>query len=177
MRPLQVGTLHARVGLHLGGGTIADHAPSFENDDAVRDAVDHAQVMLYDHDRQAFQQFGHKFQNHGSLGMAHPGGRLIQQHDLRRGGESDCEFQLPLLAVRQLFGTCVMRAPDAHPAQPTGGAFVQRRVGIGRPPRIPVPRAGAALHAEPHVLQQGELREDVCLLEAAADTEARALSG
>ena len=49
------------------------------------------------------------------LGRAHAGGRLVEAKQLRLGGERDADFEIALLAVRQIGGQFVGLAQAGRP--------------------------------------------------------------
>src|SRR5581483_892841 len=155
-----------------GGDDLAVH----QHGDAVRQAEDDAHVVLDHHQRLPFGDPADERHRVLRLGMAHPGGRLVEQDDLGAGGDGDADLQRALFGVREHGGGRGAPAGEAD-----GFDDPVRAIGRVAQPAQPVPE-GVAVPERPedraaHVVEDGEVVEDVADLEAAAQSAALDLEG
>ena len=94
------------------------------------------------------------------------GHRLVEQEELGRLGERDCQLQPALLAVRERAGRRVRPGLQVDDGQRLQGGRVERRLARDRLPETEA-RAGARLHGQRDVLQRREARQHVRDLEGA----------
>ena len=142
---------------------VLDDAAVGHEDDAVGDAAREAHLV------------GHAEHRHAVLGQADHGvehlldhlrverrGRLVEQHDLRVHAEGARNRDALLLAARELARVLVRLLRDADPRQ----VLHRRRLGFRRA------QAARAHRRQRAVLQHGQVREQVELLEHHADLAA-----
>ena len=124
----QVGLDDARVGAHLGGLALGDLLAVVEHGDVLGDAHDDLHVVLDQHDRDAalVAQLVHELRELVGLLRVHAGRRLVEQQQLRVGGQRAGDLDPPLVAVGEVDRGPVVMAlgqPD-----------------VARAPRAPSPR-------------------------------------
>ena len=161
----QIGFDDLGVPLDLGRGPLRDPRPVVEHGDPVRDPHHHFHVVLDQQHRQtelAAQEIDELGQDLG-LARIHPGGRLVQEEELRLGGERAGDLEPALVPVREILRQLLILAAKPDELEQLQG-----------------PRPGAALfrpHArrpedrprhrrrEPRVLADQDVVEDRHVLE------------
>ena len=151
-----------------------------ERDHPVRAAGHHVHVVLDHQDRhlalvaQPPDQLGDLVR----LGRVHPGGRLVQQQQLRPGGQRPGDLQPPSVGVGQRVGRLVPAVPGQPLAEERQHVLGQRpgfallAAGPRQPQyRLPRHRPGPAVGGGHHVLQHGHVHEQPQRLERARDPE------
>ena len=78
-----------------------------QHGDAVGELHHHLHVVLDDQDGEVLGDPAHQLHGVVRLGRAHAGGRLVEAQQFRFGGERDADFEIALLAVRQIGGQFV----------------------------------------------------------------------
>src|SRR5919108_2368034 len=157
-RLAEVGSRDVEVGADLGGSPLGEGAALVEDDDPVADAHDERHVVVDQEDaRVVVVAHGaddpREFRN---LGLWQAGRRLVQQEELRLGGERAGDAEPPLVTVGEHPGRHALLLPE--PEQPEQ---------LVRPP-AGAARAGAdAERGDLHVLAHGEVTERPAVLERA----------
>ena len=144
-----------------------------EHGDAVGDPHDDLHLVLHEHDRAPGGELPD--QQHGRVGLlgAHAGGGLVEQEQRRIGRERDAELEVALLTVREMRRDPVELGGQPDRFEDLHGPLAHVDEAIGARPEVEGPRV--ALHRDPHVLEHGEVREDVGDLVGLRDAEARGL--
>ena len=101
------------------------------------------------------------------LALAHARGRLVEAQQLRFGGKRDADFEIALLAVRQIAGKLGGLAQEADGIERRLGLAVD--IGKGAVMRDHVPAVPARLRGDAHVFQRRGIGQDIGDLIGARD--------
>lgn len=101
--------------------------------------------------------------------MPHAGHGFVQQEDAGIDGQNHGDFQLPLLAVRNLGSNGVGPVLETHLCQGLFSGFAHQFVAVAGHEQIEV-TTKTALGRDRTILETGHFRVDVGLLEASANT-------
>ena len=126
--------------LDLGRRPLGDLHAVVEHRDAVGDAHHQAHVVLdQQHRDAAVADLADQLHQVDRLARVHPGGRLVEQQQLRLGGEGPGDLEPPLVAVGEVLGQLVR----ACPVRPTKSQQLDRlRLGVGLLARAAAAAAG-----------------------------------
>ena len=144
---------------------------------AVADVHHQPDVVLDEEDRVALRRDLPDERRHRlDLDRVHPGGRLVEQEQLRLGGERAGDLDPPLLAVGEVLHPLAhggRRARPARGAPPRArGPPAPRRAAAGSPrSRAASDSLPAQVLADDDVVARGQLREEPDVLEGARDAE------
>ena len=135
--------------------------------DLVAEREHHAHVVLDDQQRAALGDRADQLHDVGRLLARHAGRRLVQQQDLRIGGERHADLERALLGVGEVAGEVVAPPGQAQLLEVLVDLGVDRREpaapGRNSVKRWPMPPH----HRDAQVLRHAHAREDVGDLERA----------
>ena len=126
--------------------------------------------MLDEHDGPARRQRADELHRLVRLLGAHAGGGLVQEQQGRIGRQRDPDLQVPLLAMREMGGQVCRLRRQAHRPEDRERSLAAVRESVRARPEVE--RAAVALHGHPHVLQHGQMREDIRDLVGLGDAQA-----
>src|SRR5438105_9580909 len=109
----QVCLAHGRVLADLRRRAGGDDLPVDQHGDAVGEPENHAHVVLHHHQRLALGDPADERHCLRGLGVAHAGGRLVEQDHLRSTGDGDPDLQGTLLGIREHGGGGAATAGEA----------------------------------------------------------------
>ncbi len=92
----QIGGAHRRVGADGGGCAAGDDGAPHQHGHAVGQGEHRIHVVLHQQHGEPAAQALQQREQAGRLVMAYPGHRLVQQQQLRRAGQGDGQFEVPL---------------------------------------------------------------------------------
>src|SRR5262245_3749030 len=93
-----------RVSLHLGGSPLGNPCPVVEHRDAIGDPHHDLHVVLDQEDRESelAAQEANELRESVRLPRVHPGRWLVQEQELRLGGEGPADLEPTLIAVGEV---------------------------------------------------------------------------
>ena len=167
----EVGVDHALVAHHGLGGPLGDDLALGHHDDPVGDVAHHVHVVLdEEHGAAVVPQRLHVTEQRLLERGVHPGHRLVEHHQLRVGHQRAGHLEELALAAGELPGEVLALLDQQEPLEQGVGALgvvgllaVPHRLEHGAEKRL-APLAG---RADPHVLDDRELREHLGQLEGA----------
>src|SRR5262245_24057098 len=169
----QIDLLHECVGLDLVGQAVGDDLAVVQDRDALREREGHVHVVL-DHQEgdgriELLQERRHRVR----LGGREPGGRLVEQEELRLAGQRQGDLELALLAVREIAHDLGLLVGQPDRVEDAPRALVKCRVAVHAAVQVELGRR-QGLNRKETVLERGEPREEVGDLIRAGQAEARA---
>ena len=155
------------------GQAVGDDLAVVQDRDALREREGNVHVVL-DHQQgdgriELLQERRHRVR----LGGREPGGRLVEQEELRLAGQRQGDLELALLAVREIAHDLGLPVGEPDRVEHLARAVVKRRVAVHAAMKVELGR-GEGLHRQEAVLERGEPREEVGDLVRARQAEARA---
>ena len=102
MAASEIKLLHFGIGLDLLRRAFLEDAAIVHHRHALDDAQRDVHVVLDDDVADMRGQRGQDLDQLAALGRRQARGRLVEQDEARRAGERERDFELPLLAVREL---------------------------------------------------------------------------
>src|SRR5919112_1798364 len=171
----EVGFYHLRVLAHLGGRSLGDLLSVIQHRHPVGDAHDHPHLVLDEQhgDPAVLTETPDQVGQPGCLLRVHPGSRLVQQQELRLGGQGPGYLQPPLVPVREVLGEHLPPL-DAGEVQELGGLLAGFALLAPRSRRAEDGTDDAALqarvHPGEHVVHRAHGAEEPDVLEGAPDT-------
>ena len=130
-----------------------------QHGDPMRQLHDHLHVVLDDQDRQVLGDAAHQRHRVMGFGGAHPGGRLVEAEQPGLGRQRDADFEVALLAMREVGGQFVRLAQETYRRQHRLGLLDD--VAIGAVVGQQAPAVPARLRGDADVFERGGVGEDV----------------
>ena len=152
------------------GVPVSRISPKCRTEICRGDVEHHVHVVLDQQDREfrieLHQELGHL----GGFARRQAGGRLVKQQDLRIAGEAEHDFELALLAVRQVADFGVLAVEEVRLFEQMMGLVVDVLVRRQEAPHHEF-RRPQALDRQQHVVEHGEFRKQAGDLERARHAE------
>src|SRR3954470_17140550 len=165
LRP-QVRRDHGGVLGHLLVVALGDDLAAGEHRDPVGEAGDDSEVVLDHQDGPVLGPPLDQARDPVDVLVAHPGGGLVEQHQLRVERQGGGDLQGALAPVRELRRERVAEVAEAHRREQIPGARVEAAQDAVAAPEVEGP-APLALERDAHVLHGGQVREHGADLERA----------
>jgi hypothetical protein len=166
-----------RVVLHVSRRAFGELLAEIQRHHMVGDRHHQPHVMLDQQhgDAAVFANPANEIAEHMDLFVVEAASRLIEQKDLRLGGQRPGQFDAFLRAERQAGHDDVGDGAEVEILQDFVDARIQRRLATahpGQPQRVADDVAvGAAMGADPHVVAHRQVGEQRHVLEGAADAD------
>src|SRR5215470_12879999 len=169
----EIDLLHFLAAADLLRRSRLQYLAEMEDGNMLGDVEYDVHIVLDEEDGEVAIEVGEKSYHFRGLARGEAGGRFIQEQDLRVAGEAEDDFELSLLAVRQVANLGVFAVQEPGAFQEPVSPVVEIAIGGEEPPHYEL-RPPQTLDRQQHVVENGELREQAGDLKRSRHSERRA---